>query len=334
MRRKRPTRRDVAALAHVSVATVSYVVNDGPRPVSPDTRKRVISAIQQLGYRPHAIARSLRTGNTHTIGLLVQSLLTTYVGLLVNAVEDNLASRGYGLILASSHEDCERENKLLDLLSAQSIDGLIYIPISCSNETQVTRFLNEGVPVVFMDRYIPGTPADVVMTDNVAAARKATNYLIESGCRRTLCISYSDEASSALDRVEGFRQAHHENNLPVDDHSILVVRYAAGEKVEPALLAYIYAHSLPDGILCLSDESLVGSIKALKQRGIRVPEQVRLTGGFADTPWNALLEPPMPTVRQDFQRVAQVAVEYLMARIQGDKSPPRTTLIPAEFPYF
>lgn len=331
---RRPTRRDVAALAHVSVATVSYVVNDGPRPVAPETRKRVISAIQQLGYRPHAIARSLRTGNTHTIGLLVQSLLTTYVGLLVNAVEDGLASRGYGLILASSHEDCDRENKLLDLLSAQSIDGLIYTPISCRNGTQVTRFLNEGVPVVFMDRYIPGTPADAVMTDNVSAARKATDFLIQSGCRRNLCISFSDEASSALERMEGFRQAHRDHNLPIDDLSILVVKYAAGEKVEPALLAYIYAHALPDGILCLSDESLVGSIKALKQRGIRVPEQVRVTGGFSDTPWNALLEPPMPIVRQDFQRVAQLAVEFLMARIEGDKSPPRTELIPAEFPYF
>jgi DNA-binding LacI/PurR family transcriptional regulator len=157
-----------------------------------------------------------------------------------------------------------------------------------------------GVPVVFMDRYIPGTPADAVMTRQRDGGAQATDFLIQSGCRRNLCISFSDEASSALERMEGFRQAHHDHNLPIGDHSILVVKYAAGEKVEPSLLAYIYAHSLPDGILCLSDESLVGSIKALKQRGIRVPEQVRDRWllRYAGMRCSATV----PIVRQDFQR--------------------------------
>jgi LacI family transcriptional regulator len=290
-----------------------------------------LAAIEELQYRPHAIARSLKTGNTFTVGLLVQSLLQSYIGHLVNTVEDSLASRDYGLILASSHEDCEREKRLLDVLADQLIDGLIYIPVSCRNGDRLNRYIKAGIPVVFMDRYLPDVPADVVMTDNISAARQATKYLIDQGCRHNLCISFSEEASSALDRVEGFCQAHQERGLPVHEHMVLVVKYAAGQKVEPTLLDHLDTYGVPDGILCTTEDFIVGAIKALKQQGLRIPDQVRVTGGFFDSPWNALLEPPVPIVRQDFQAVANKAVEFLMDRINGDDSPPKFELVQAEF---
>jgi len=327
---KRPTRADVAKLAGVSVATVSYVVNGGPRPVSQDTKARVQAAIDALGYRPHAIARSLKTGSTKTIGLLVQSLVTTYVASLVNEVEDSLAKYDYGLILASSHEDSEREKRMFNVLASQSIDGLLYVPVSSDNGEEVTRLLSEGIPVVFVDRYIPGVPADVVMTDNVAAAREITNHMIDQGCHRILCLSFSDEASSARDRVAGYKLALEERGLPVDDGLVLVVNFASRELVGPAVLDYIDAYGLPDGILCASDDFLVRTIKALKQRSIRVPEQVLVAGSFVDSPWNALLDPPIPIVHQNFQLVARRAVEFLMDRLNGDDSPPRTELIDAK----
>lgn len=330
---KRPTRNDVAQLAGVSVATVSYVVNNGPRPVSEETRARVLAAIEELGYRPHAIARSLRTGNTRTIGLLIASLLPSFVGRLVNAVEDNLARRNYGLILASSHEDGELEKRMLEVLADQSIDGLLYIPTSSNNGEKVERLINEGIPVVFIDRLINGVPADAVMTDNVNAAKRATEYLIKNSCCDIICVSFSDEASSALDRVEGYRQALCEQGLPVEEHKVLVVKYASGEDVDASLERYIDAHGLPDGILCASDSFLTSTIKTLHMRGIKIPEQVRVTGGFtaSTSPWHELLESPPPLVCQDFQGMAQKAVEFMMERLSGDDRPPRTELIDAEF---
>jgi len=313
------------------VATVSYVVNNGPRPVSEETRAKVSTAIEELHYRPHAIARSLKTGSTHTVGLLVQSLLPSYISHLVNTVEDRLASQGYGLILASSHEDCEREKRLLDVLADQFIEGLIYIPVSCCNGDQLKNYREEGIPVVFMDRYLPGVPADVVMTDNIAAAKRSTNYLIDQGCRHNLCISFSEEASSALDRVEGFYQAHQEHGLLVDKNMVLVVKYAMGQTVEPALLTHMDTYGVPDGILCTIEDFIVGAMKALKHRGLHVPDQVRVAGGFFDSPWNALLDPPVPIIRQDFQAVASKAVEFLMDRLNGDESPPKIELVEAEF---
>ena len=168
---KRPTRDDVAKLAGVSVATVSYVINDGPRPVAEDTRARVLEAVEQLGYRPHAIARSLKTGRTCTVGLLIPTLLSPGFAYLINEVEDCLASQDYALVLASSHEDSERERRMLDVMVSQSIDGLLYTPSGPRLRDQVAGLIENDVPVVFLDRYIPGVPADTVMTDNVQAGR-------------------------------------------------------------------------------------------------------------------------------------------------------------------
>jgi LacI family transcriptional regulator len=328
---KRPTRKDVAAYAGVSVATISYVVNNGPRTVTEETRRRVLEAIKTLGYRPHAIARSLKTGSSKTVGLLVQSLIPTFIGRLVNSVEDNLAKWGYGLILASTHEDCDRERQMLHVLADQSIDGLLYIPTTCSNSDIVMRLIEQGLPLVFMDRYIPGVPADAVMTDNVSASKKAVEYLIQQGCQKIVCLSFSKDASSAVERVEGYRQAIEEHGYQYDNRNVLMVRYAEGGSVEPALLAYIDTFGKPDGILCTTDSFVIETMKTLRQRSIKVPDQVRLVGGFDRAEWNTLLDPPIPFVIQDFQLIAQRAVEFLMERIEGEEIAPRMELIKADF---
>lgn len=327
---KRPTRDDVARLAGVSVATVSYVINNGPRPVSEQTRARVLRAIEELGYRPHAIARSLKTGRTHTVGLLIPTLLSPGFAYLINEVEDCLASHDYTLVLASSHEDGKRERRVLNVMVSQSIDGLLFTPSTVEQRDQVMQLIEDGIPVVFLDRFIPGVPADTVMTDNVKAGCQATEYLIQQGCRHIVCISFSHEASAALDRVEGYRQALRQHGLPVDEKMILVIPDPAGEAGMSTLLEYSDTYGLPDGILSTNQMHTIGVLKALRARGVRIPDQVTVLGGFFVSPWDTLLEPPLPLVNQDMQRMARQAVEFLMQRLQGDDSPPRTVLLDAE----
>jgi DNA-binding LacI/PurR family transcriptional regulator len=327
---KRPTRDDVARLAGVSVATVSYVINDGPRPVSEERKVRVLRAVEELGYRPHAIARSLKTGRTHTVGLLIPTLLSPGFAYLINEVEDCLASHDYTLVLASSHEDGERERRVLDVMASQSIDGLLFTPSTVEQRDQVMQLIEGGIPVVFLDRCIAGVPADTVMTDNVKAGCQATEYLIQQGCRHIVCISFSHEASAALDRVEGYRQALRQHGLPVDEKMILVIPDPAGEAGMSALLEYSDAYGLPDGILSTNQMHTIGVLKSLRARGVRIPDQVIVVGGFFVSPWDTLLEPPLPLVNQDMQRMARQAVEFLIQRLQGDDSPPRTVLLDAE----
>jgi LacI family transcriptional regulator len=318
-------------LAGVSVATVSYVFNDGPCPVAPETRQRVLDAIKFLGYRPHAIARSLKTGNTRTVALLVQSLIEPFTGYLVNAVERCLDQHGYELILASSHEDHEREKRMLSVLAARSIDGLLYIPVSNTNSEPVLSIIQEGIPVIFVDRHMPGVPADVVMSDNVSAARRITQYMLDKGHRRILCISFSDEASSALDRVEGYRQALRAYSQPVDEDMILVASYLTGTEFENRLMEHINTHGLPDSIFCASSVLIVDTIKTLRAHGIQVPDRVLVGGGFVHSPWNDLLEPPVPIAHQNFELMAEQAVAFLIDRLNGNDPAPRTQLIESEF---
>ncbi len=309
------------------------MVNNGPRSVATETRIKVLSAIEELGYRPHAIARSLRKGRTQTIGLLVQSLIQSFVSHLVNSFEEYLADKGYRLVLASTHEDVSREEDLLNLLASQSIDGLLYIPTSNIHSGLIQRLMDEGMPMVFVDRYIEGVPADVVMTDNIAAAREMTSYLIQQGCRKIMCVLFSKEASSALERVNGYRQAHLEHGIPVDENRIAVFRYAAGESWDDELLAHFRKFGLPDGILCTTDSHLIQVTKTLIRSGIRVPERVLVAGGFFGSPWNDLLPSPFPLVKQNYQLIAEVAVNFLLDRINGNSDPPRIRLVSPEF-YF
>jgi LacI family transcriptional regulator len=327
---KRPTRDDVAELAGVSAATVSYVINDGPRPVSEETRARVLDAVEQLGYRPHAIARSLKTGRTHTVGLLIPTLLSPGFAYLINEVEDRLADHDYALVLASSHEDGDRESRVLDVMLSQSIAGLLYTPSFPGLRDQVLRLISDGVPVVFVDRHIPGVPADTVMTDNVKAGRQATEHLIQQGCRHIVCVSFSHEASAAVDRVEGYRQAMRQHGLPVDEKMILVIPDPAGETGMSALFEYSDTCGLPDGIMCNNQTHTIGVLKALRARGVRVGDQVAVIGGFFVSPWDTLIEPPLPLVNQDMQCMARKAVEFLMQRLGGDDSPPRVVLLDPE----
>jgi LacI family transcriptional regulator len=330
---KRPTRSDVARLAKVSVATVSYVVNNGPRPVAGETKQRVQDAIKELDYKPHAIARSLKTGQTQTIGVLVPNVVAGYFGHLVTEIELRLAERGYSMLLANSQEDHEREKRMLALLSERSIDGLLHVPISHKNAGIIEELINDGIPVVFMDRDTPNVHADRVMTDNINAARQVTSYLIQKQCKRILCLTFHDEASSAFERVAGYRQALEEHCMPVDENLIMFTKWPFGDSVETMLEQHFSLYGIPDGIFCTVEGFLAGTIRVARKFARESDTHIQVAGGFTASfsPWTELLENPIPILRQKTETIAKQAVNDLMLRLQGDKSPPHITLVEAEF---
>jgi DNA-binding LacI/PurR family transcriptional regulator len=327
---KRPTLNDVAKAAGVSLATVSYVVNNGPRPVSAETRIRVKEVISRLGYHPHGIARSLRRGSSNNIGLLVHSLIPSSSGYLVNEIEENLTRLGLNLILACSHEDCVRESKMLDMLSTQAIDGLLIIPTGCSNETQIRQLLSEDIPVVFVDRYIPGVPADIVATDNVQAGKDATEYLIQQGCKRILFFSFSNEASSAVERMDGYRLACKANTIAFDKTNFQIVNYEARETTDEKLFEFIQINEPPDGIVWASDHFVMDVSNRFIQMNYPIPKQICISGGILQSSWNRMFQLPMPVVDQNYRSIAASAVGLLHERIRGMKNPPLKKLIPAD----
>jgi DNA-binding LacI/PurR family transcriptional regulator len=315
---KRPTRSDVAKLSGVSVATVSYVVNKGPKKVSEETRQRVLQAIKKLDYRPNLIARSLKTRRTHIIGLVIPTIASPGMALMANIVHEMLLQHGYVVTIANTREDCGVESSALDLMLSQSVVGLIICPTACQESDALKRLKRHGVPIVFMDRHIPGFQADAVMTDNVKCTRQATDYLIRQGCRRILCISFSKRASSAIDRVEGYKQALQASGIALDPVMVLVVEDPTGMRAEQAFLAHIDTVGLPDGILCTTQEIGISVVKGLRRQGIPFSRQNLVV---FDAEWAKLLELPLPVVEQRLSNVAEGAVRLLLLRLDGDESP-------------
>ena len=306
-------------------------MNKDPRQETITSRERVLAAIETLNYRPHANARSFKTCSTCMIGLLVQSLMQPYVGNLVNAVEDLRIKLDYGLFLATSHENRESEQHMMDVHPSQYIDGQSYTFVSCNHKEPGKQLIEQVIPVVFLDRYIPGIDTDAVMSDKIKAAQRAINCILDQVCRHIICISFSQEASPAIDQVKGYRIALHEHGIPIYEEIILNVNFTVGEMVAPYLDDYIKKKGLPDGILRTTERFIVDKIRRLKKNQILVLQQVHVVGGFFDSPWNTLLDPPVTIVNQDFQREAQTAIELLVDHLQGIESPPRNVLIEAEF---
>ncbi len=324
---RKPTRDDVAKLAGVSAATVSYVINDSPQQISQETRERVLEAIKQLGYRPDHIARSLKTGQTFTIGVIVPTIASAGMAMMANVVQESLLERDYFAIITSTREKQSLEEKMIDLMVSQSVDGFIICPVGVSNYDEIQALESSDVPVVFMDRHIPGYPADFVMTNNVQATRDAVQYLLGEGCREILCISFSASASSALDRMAGCQEGIDISGIKDAALRKLVVEDPTGALAEQAFVAYLEAYGPPDGVVCTTEEIGVNVLKALRSQGINFPHKNLVV---FDADWGAMLAPPVPVILQNFTRIGRTAVDLLIERINGTDVPPKTILVEAD----
>ena len=324
---KRPRREDVARKAGVSVATVSYVLNNRPKPIREETRARVLAAVQELGYKPHTLARSLKTGNTWAVGMVIPVVASPGLAYMASRVQDHLSRSGYQTIMANAHEDPGREEQLLDMLLSQPVDGIIACPASVYETNRFKRILATGTPLVFMDRFAHGVLTDCVTSDNAGATRQATDYLIRQGCRTILCLSYSLTASSAIERVEGYRQGLEAAGVVPDPAFTLIIRDPIGDIAEKVILDHIERHGLPDGILCTTQELGLHLTQAFRHQNIPLPEK-RVVVFDAD--WAELLTPPVPVVRQNLGKIAVTAVELLLERLGGSTAAPQSVRVPAE----
>ena len=330
LNQKRPTRKDVAEFAGVSVATVSYVVNNGPRPVAERTRNIVLKAIEELGYHPHGVARNLRRGKTNTIGLLLPGLFGAgFFSSLTSLVELHSASNGYGIILSSSHESQDREFQVLQMMASQMIDGMLFCPHSDKNKEMIVKIVESGLPVVFIDRYIEEIEIDSVATDNFNAAKEITHYFINHGCQKLLCLGFSENNSACFERILGFKAAINEIDKNLAG-IVLNVNYQKEGLTSRLIEDYLENKGIPDCVLCTDGITLIRTIKILRDKDLHVPDDVCVGGGFDDSPWNEILTHPVPVIQQNKDLMARIALEFLIDRIEGNNERPRKRLIPAK----
>lgn len=332
----RVSSKDVAKRAGVSIATVSHVIN-GTRFVSDETRDKVRTAISDLNYRPNAIARGLATNSTRKIGLVISDITNPFFTAVARGVEDEIGRHRYNTILCNTDEIPEREEAYLHLLATQQVDGLIIAPTGVRSETLI-ELAESDVPIVQLDRTSPDLQAPLVGVNNEEGAYQAIRYLIGLGHRRIAYLMSLETISTQLERLEGWKQALREANLPVDDELIVradprfygiqlghgdsVVRPAPHQPAMPS--AYEVLQGLlrlpqhPSAVFVASNQLTLGTLYAFKECGLRFPEDISLIS-FDDHDWAPLFSPPLTVVRQPTYRLGQTAAHLLMQMINGER---------------
>lgn len=320
MPRRRPTLRDVSAVAGVSPKTVSRVINADPA-VAPATAERVREAIRRLGFRPNPVARSLRVGRDDAIGLVVENIADPFFAEVTGAIEELARERGMFVIVTSSGYAPENERTAIGGLANRRVAGIIITPTS-DDHAYLDRSL-PGLPAVFVDRPPVGFEADSVLSDNEGGARAATEHLIRHGHRRIAFVGDRPHVYTTRLRHRGFRAAMRAAGIPVDERLVRVgavdARDATAETLD--LLA---SSPAPTAVLSANARSSLGVARALRLGGHTRVAHV----GFDDFAAADSLTPPVTAVSQDPHRLGRTAAELLFARVNGETGPPRRVVLP------
>ncbi|MFO1068032.1 MAG: LacI family DNA-binding transcriptional regulator [Geminicoccaceae bacterium] len=320
-----PTIRDVARAAGVSTATVSAVLNDTAF-VSPALRQRVEAAVAKLGYAPHSIARSLKRGRTQLLGLMIPDITNPFFTELVHVVEVAAHRAGYGVLLCDSGQDPAKERSYLQLMRSHRVDGLVLCPVGDGGLAEPARA--GGMPLVMVDRLVPGLEADVVLMDNYAAGLAATRHLVNLGHRRIGAVAGPAGLEPADERLRGFREALALRGLAVRDGDIRHGNFEE-EGAYLASLELLGGTSRPTALFVANNHMLIGVMRAVANLAMSCPADISVAA-VDDFPWANAFTPRLTTVRQPVAAMGETALRLLLERLAGGDGPPRRIVLPAE----
>ncbi|WP_418957847.1 LacI family DNA-binding transcriptional regulator [Streptomyces tritici] len=316
------TRDDVARLAGTSTAVVSYVINNGPRPVAPATRERVLAAIKELGYRPDRVAQAMASRRTDLIGMIVPDARQPFFAEMAHAVERAAADRGKMVLVGNSDYRDDREVHYLRAFLGMRVAGLILVSQGPSERAAQEIEAWDARVVLLHER--PEAIDDVaVVTDDIGGAQLATRHLLEHGHAAVACLGGVPDTPSVgdpvADHVEGWRRAMQEAGRPTDGllFEAPYNRYDAYQ-VGLKILSGPYR---PSAIFCSTDDQAIGVLRAARELRIDVPTQLAVAG-FDDVKEAALTDPPLTTISSDRPAMARAAVDLVLddsLRVSGSR---------------
>ena len=320
--------QEVARRAKVSIATVSRVLNKSDK-VVPETRAVVEQALRDLGYRPSRVARRLRmnTGHAHLVGLIIPDIQNPFYAEIARGVEDSAYANQYALLLCNSDENLEKERFYLDVMQAESVDGIVLPPFN-DTDAGVVEMVKTGIPVVCVDRSHANVKTDLVEVDNYQGALEAVRHLIDKGHKSIALIEGRTQVSTSRERRRGYLDALAAHGIaPRKD----LMRGGDFKQESGRILTneLLDLRKPPTALFVCNNLMTVGALGALHQRGVRIPADVALVG-FDDLPWAEALDPPPTVVRQPAYEVGRQAMELLLKRIMEPDRPPVTVRLRPE----
>ena len=325
------TIKDVALKADVSVTTVSHVVND-TRHVSAKVRERVELAIRELGYVPNAMARSLKSNTTSTLGMLIPNSSNPYFAEIVRIVEDRCFGAGYTLVLCNTDDEPHRQSVYLKVLAERRIDGLIVVSTgagTADDDSLAKQLHGLRVPTVLVDREIADPACDLVETAHMQGGLLAVRHLLSLGHKRIACIGGPVGVMPSEQRIEGWRMALAEAGATPDTDTLLWRGGFTSQGGYEAMHAILRTPQAPSAVFVCNDLMAIGALRAAHESGVHVPDDLSIVG-FDDIELSAYTSPPLTTVAQPKERIGALAVDMLLERVGGKRRDARKVVLQPE----
>jgi len=323
---RRSTIQDVARVAGVAVGTVSRVTSNNPT-VDPAIREKVLSAIAMLGYRPNAVAQSMRKLETRLIGCLIADFSNPFYAAVLRSAESVLALHGYTLLIASTDDSSAREVALIEMLASRRADALIAVPSSERDPALLRAFRLAGIPLVAMERSM-GIAADSVVTDHRGGMREATEHLICLGHRRIALVTGSRTTRSGRDRVAGYRDALAAANIALDPALVRSGSLAIQDAVTETS-RWLASRRAPSAIIAGGNRLLTGVLQAIRAARRSVPGDISVIS-TGDTDLAEYADPPITVTRWDLAAFGRTVAETVLARLADRTAPPRQIVLQSE----
>lgn len=312
---------DIAARAGVSKTTVSRVLNDRPEGVSDATRARIVQLVAETGYQPSAVARSLATGASRSVALMIPDITNPFFAALVCGAERTLYEAGYSLLLANSDRSLEKEISTLRVLLDKGVDGVILDSAASDSDVQIEAIEARGIPVVLLDRTTPSWKTKYgVYTDNRDGARQAVRHLLRNGACRLVYVNGPEKLSQSIDRRLGLEDVLAERGMSTIDLTILDGEFTlegAYARMSEVLSGSAATKAAPLAVFAANDVMAIGAMRALKEHGMSVPADVEVIG-FDDIELARMIEPALSTVAQPALEMGTLSAELLLRLVRGE----------------
>ncbi len=324
---KKITLKDIAAEAGLSTTAVSKALNNKGS-TSIETQERVKRIANRLGYSPNLVAKSLKNNCTKTIGLVVADSSHSFLGSVIKGAQEEAAKYGYNIILANTNRNRETEKKAINLLLEKRIDGLLLASSMLIQKIDKHYLESLGIPYVFLVRRSEDKKEAFVGNDNIRGAFDIMEYLIKTGSKRIHFLNMDKESTSSKDRLKGYIKAHEDYDIPYDSSLVYNMRPEI-EEGYTVMRDILERGEKVEALFCGCDIISIGAIEAILEKGLKIPEDIRVCG-YDDIEFAAYLRKPLTTMRQPKEVMGVKAIDLVLNRIQNNQEQPGVVLLKAE----
>lgn len=315
---KKTTIYDIASALNITAATVSRALNDNPR-ISKTTRELVLATASKLNYKQNRLALALKSGKSNNVGVIVPFINRNFFASIIRGIEDELYPKGYHVIISQTHEDNNREIKIIQNLLNAQVDGILISTSHTNNQkTKLEPFIKKNTPFVFFDRKLDFPNISSVIIDDFKGGYCATKHLIEQGCKKIAHLYVNNGIEIYKNRFDGYKQALKENNQNFNPEYVIALKndMEAGNKAAEQLMKL---PNPPDAIFSSTDYGLLGAIKYLQSYSIKIPENFCVVG-FSNETFTQFVEPSISSVDQSPVEMGRMAAKVFLQQMESEVS--------------